>query len=189
MATGDTKQAIMAAARTAVQMRGYNALSFRDLATEVGIKSSSVHYYFPTKGDLGAALARQYTDEFLAYLHALPAPAADWQARVNSYVAVFRATLSRENRMCVGGILAAERPDLAPEVVAEVERFTTLLVDWLAGVLAVAKPALAPAAVRKWAQAVFAAIEGAQLVARGVNDVAVFDDTIDGYRALGLLPA
>ena len=47
----------MTAARAMVQARGYNSLSFRELAKEIGIKSASVHYYFPTKGDLGAALA------------------------------------------------------------------------------------------------------------------------------------
>ncbi len=46
-----------------VQARGYNALSFREIAKEVGIKSAGVHHHFPTKGDLGAALARQYTEK------------------------------------------------------------------------------------------------------------------------------
>lgn len=57
----DMHEALMAAAKATVQARGYNALSFRELAKEVGIKSASVHYHFPTKGDLGAALARRHT--------------------------------------------------------------------------------------------------------------------------------
>jgi TetR/AcrR family transcriptional repressor of nem operon len=28
-------------------------LNFRDLAEDVGIKSASIHYYFPTKADQG----------------------------------------------------------------------------------------------------------------------------------------
>ena len=55
MTATDTKQTILEAARRVVQSRGYNALSFRELAKEVGIKSASIHYHFPTKGDLGAA--------------------------------------------------------------------------------------------------------------------------------------
>jgi TetR/AcrR family transcriptional repressor of nem operon len=31
-------------------------------------------------------------------------------------------------------------------------------------------------------------MEGAQLVARGRGDVAVFDETIEAYRTAGLLP-
>lgn len=184
----DKKQEVMAAARLMVQARGYNALSFRDLAEAVGVKSSSIHYYFPTKGDLGAALARQYTEEFLTYLNGLVADGVAWQECIAKYADVFRQTLLRENRMCMAGILAAERPDLAPEVRAEVERFTTEIVAWIARVLAIGKPKLDAAAVKAQALAVFSAIEGAQLVARGCDDVKVFDTTLAAYRAAGLLP-
>lgn len=40
----------MASGRKMMQTRGYNGLSFRELAKEVGIKSASIHYHFPTKG-------------------------------------------------------------------------------------------------------------------------------------------
>jgi TetR/AcrR family transcriptional repressor of nem operon len=184
----DKKQEVMTAARLMVQARGYNALSFRDLAEAVGVKSSSIHYYFPTKGDLGAALAREYTDEFLAYLNGLLEQSLDWRTCVARYADVFRDTLLRENRMCMAGILSAERPDLAPEVRVEVERFTASIVDWLARVLAIGKPKMESAAVKAWALAVFSAVEGAQLVARGCDDVTVFDTTLAAYRAAGLLP-
>ena len=68
MTTTDTRETIMRAAGAMVQNRGYNALSFRELAAEVGVKSSSVHYHFPTKGDLAVALARRYTDNLVVYL-------------------------------------------------------------------------------------------------------------------------
>ena len=71
MAAGDTKERIMAAARLTVQDRGYSGLSFRELAKEVGIKSASIHHYFPTQGELGGALADRYTSDFAAYLDGL----------------------------------------------------------------------------------------------------------------------
>jgi len=184
----DKKQEVMTAARLMVQANGYNALSFRDLAEAVGVKSSSIHYYFPTKGDLAAALARQYTEEFLVYLNGLLEQGVEWKTCVAKYADVFRDTLLRENRMCMAGVLAAERPLLAPEVHVEVERFTSQIVDWLARVLAIGKPKMDGAAVKGWAMAIFSAIEGAQLVARGCNDVAVFDSTLAAYRTAGLLP-
>jgi len=184
----DKKQEVMMAARLIVQAQGYNALSFRDLAEAVGVKSSSIHYYFPTKGDLGAALARQYTEEFLAYLNGLLEQGMDWRTCVEKYAEVFRDTLLRENRMCMAGVLAAERPGLAPEVRAEVERFTEQIVGWLQRVLAIGHPKMDADAVKGRAFAVFSAIEGAQLVARGCDDVAVFDRTLAAYRHAGLLP-
>ena len=62
------KQEILKQAELKVREGGYNNFSFRELANDVGIKSASVHYYFPTKADLGAELAAQYTLGFLDLL-------------------------------------------------------------------------------------------------------------------------
>jgi len=42
--------------------------------------------------------------------------------------------------------------------------------------------------LRDHAMAIFAAIEGAQLVARGCQDIGIYDRTIRAYRATGLMP-
>src|SRR2546429_7772993 len=111
----DMREAVMAAARATVQAHGYNALSFRDLAKDVGIKSASIHYHFPTKGDLGAALARRYTEDAVAQFDALLAASSDPKACIRSYTDIFRAALVNSNRMCLCGIMAAERDDLPVE--------------------------------------------------------------------------
>jgi len=188
VALTDTKQAVMMAARSMVQSRGYNSLSYRDLGKEVGIKSSSIHYYFPSKGNLGAALTHEYTDDFLSYLNEMLAASPNWKHSINSYADVFRATLVRDNRMCLGGIMAAEHTDLDVEIRNEVERFTELLVQWLTGVLQQGNQEMDSTTLKKWAFGIFAAIEGAQLVARGCGDVAVYDHILDAYRTAGLLP-
>ena len=43
--------AIMDAAERRMRIGGFNGFSFREIAADVGVKSSSVHYHFPTKGD------------------------------------------------------------------------------------------------------------------------------------------
>ena len=47
-----------------VRHAGYSNMCFRDVAKDVGIKSASVHYHFPTKSDLGTALVERYKDHF-----------------------------------------------------------------------------------------------------------------------------
>ncbi|CAB3810893.1 hypothetical protein LMG27177_07571 [Paraburkholderia fynbosensis] len=167
-----------------VQARGYNALSFRDIAKEVGIKSAGVHHHFATKGDLGTALAREYCEEALRMLDALSKANDDDKITLDRYTQIFRAALIEDNRMCLCGIMAAEYQDLPSEVRAEVARFTRINVEWLTSMFAKGDD---PAAARK-ALSVFAAIEGAQLVARGRGDISVYDEAIRGYRASGLLP-
>lgn len=184
----DTKQRIMDAAQLTVQALGYNALSFRDLAAEVGVKSSSVHYHFPTKGDLGAALARRYTDAAEAYLDEVLASGQDGASCARQFTAAFRAALENDNRMCLCGIMNAEHEALPPEVRVEVERFTTVCVAWWTALLARDDPEATPAALQQRALAIFSAIAGAQLVARGRGDIAVFDNSVAAYRLAGLLP-
>jgi TetR/AcrR family transcriptional repressor of nem operon len=58
----ETEGKILDLAESLIRKNGYNGVSFRDLASGIGVKSSSVHYYFPTKEDLGAKVARRYTD-------------------------------------------------------------------------------------------------------------------------------
>ena len=187
--THDTKQKIMSAARLTVQDRGYGGLSFRELAKEVGIKSASIHYYFPTKGELGGALAQQYTSDFADYLDGLLAQSLDQDACIRKYTDVFRNTLLNENRMCLGGIMAAEHKELPDEVRAEVVKFSEMNVRWLAQVLSLGKGAgVAAEVIQRRALAIFAAIEGAQLVARSRDDVSVYDGIVEAYRAGGLLP-
>lgn len=185
----DTREKIMRVARKTVQAHGYNALSFRDLAAEVGIKSASVHYHFPTKGDLGAELARRYTEDGRAYLAEVIASYKDQRSCIKKYTDIFRAALVDDNRMCLCGIMAAEREHLPPEVLAEVNAFTELNIEWLSNLLALnAAEPKQKKALRRQALGIYAAVEGAQLLARGQNDVSIYDDVIDSYRAAGLIP-
>ena len=61
-------------------------------------------------------------------------------------------------------------------------------VRWLVKALSLQKQTVAKKAVQRLALAVFAAIEGVQLVARGPADVAVFDEIVESYRKAGLIP-
>jgi TetR/AcrR family transcriptional repressor of nem operon len=184
----DTRNIIMDAAQLTVQALGYNALSFRELAKEVGVKSSSVHYHFPTKGDLGAALARRYTDGAAAFMENLLASGLDPATCARRYTDAFRAALENQNRMCLCGIMNAEHEALPLEVRVEVDRFTDVNVAWWAALLARVDPAASAAALQKKAVAVFGAIAGAQLVARGHGDITLYDRSIAVYRDAGLLP-
>jgi TetR/AcrR family transcriptional repressor of nem operon len=186
--TPDTRDAILTAARSRAQSYGYNGLSFRELAKDVGIKSASIHYHFPTKGDLGAVLAQLYSAHAQADLDAVLERTDSPAARLAAYVALFRRALEDGNRMCLCGIMAAEYDDLPDAVKAEVAAFADLNVEWLTKALADADAPPGQAS-EQWARAIHAAIGGAQLAARSRNDIALFDDIVATYRASGLIPA
>ena len=74
-------------------------------------------------------------------------------------------------------------------VQAEVRAFADIHVAWLVKVLRAADASADSAAIEQRARAIFAAIGGAQVVARERADITVYDDIVAGYRASGLLPA
>lgn len=180
----DTRDEILSAAKAVAQSHGYNGLSFRELAKAVGVKSASIHYHFPTKGDLGAALARRYREDARAILGEPDDP----HASLAKYVAIFRMALERDNRMCLCGLMAAEYDDLPDAVKTEVTGFADDNVAWLSRVLSLLDPSRPSEAVNQHAFAIYAAIGGAQLTARGRGSLAIYDSIIEGYRRSGLIP-
>jgi len=186
--SSSSKEAILAAARRAAQAHGYSGLNFRDLADEVGIKAASIYYHFPSKADLGAAVARRYWEDTAAGLESMLAETADPARCLRRYPDVFRKSLETDNRMCLCSFMAAEYDDLPEAVKREVQTFTDVNVAWLSRVLSAAAVVSANESEQR-ARAIFAAIAGAQLIARSRSDISIYDALIDSYRAAGLLPA
>jgi TetR/AcrR family transcriptional regulator, transcriptional repressor for nem operon len=174
--TPQTTDSILDAAQRITQSVGYNGLSFRDIAKAVGIKSASVHYHFPAKADLGAAVARRYTDRLIDHLVKVDQRDDDAQTALSAYVAMIRATLEQDGRMCLCGMLAAETDAVPPQVRAEVRRFVDLNVAWLGTTIArSAGKSPEDPAIRHRALSAFAALEGAMLISRGLEDITVYD--------------
>jgi TetR/AcrR family transcriptional repressor of nem operon len=184
----EMREVLLSTARAAVQAHGYNALSFRELAKAVGIKSASVHYHFPTKGDLGAVLARRYTQDGAAALEDLLTRSQKPTWCMDRYIEIFRAALMNGNRMCLCGIMGAEYDDLPEAVRAEIDAFARVNIAWLERVLALAHPKRDKRALQEQAAAIYAAIEGAQLIARSRGDITAYDQAVRAYRATGLIP-
>lgn len=63
-AAPDTRKAILKRAERYLQDAGFANFSFRDLAADLGIKSASVHYHFPSKEELGIGLLQRYQEQF-----------------------------------------------------------------------------------------------------------------------------
>lgn len=166
----ETANAIMDAAELRIQKGGYGSFSFRELAADVGVKSSSVHYHFPTKENLAAAVTRRYAERCLdsvdEQIKAGGNPKKVWRD-------LFRTALVGDARMCLCGALGASAPDLPPEVVAESRTFFRQAIQRLveAGV------------PRDSATQLMATLEGAQILANTLDDVTVFDAATASFGA------
>ena len=75
-----------------------------------------------------------------------------------------------------------------PEAVKkEVQTFADVNVAWLSKVLSAAAVVNSEESEQR-ARAIFAAVAGAQLMARSRSDISLFDSLIESYRVAGLLP-
>jgi TetR/AcrR family transcriptional repressor of nem operon len=184
----NSREQILAAATRVAGAHGYGGLNFRDIAAEVGIKAASVYHHFPSKADLGAEVAKRYWEQFSAMLAARLAASGDPIVCLREYPDTFRSALQSGNRMCLCSFMAAEYDDLPDTVKKEVQTFADVNISWLAKVL-IAAGGVAKEESEERARAIYAAIAGAQLMARSRSDITIYDSVVRNYRKAGLLPS
>src|SRR3954463_15829221 len=97
----NTSEMILEAAKHSAQAHGYGGLNFRDLASVVGIKAASIYHHFPSKADLGAAVAKRYWEDTAAELDAILAQEGDPARCLRRYPEIFRRSLENGNRLCL----------------------------------------------------------------------------------------
>ncbi len=176
--SGDTAQKIIQAAEDKIRTEGYQSFSFRTIATELGIKSASVHYHFATKGDLAEAVAARYVDRFFEALEDSIRGDDSPEQQLDRYVALFRNSLVVDRKLCLCGMLGAELASLPENVVPRVRSFFSRNIEWLTALQASAAPGGDAHARQVQATALLASLEGALVVARTLDDDSAFDDVV-----------
>ncbi len=173
-------QQILNSAQRFVQARGYHGFSYADVAEEVGIRKASIHYYFPAKADLGAALVRRYREGICQSADAITQRTVGADEQLQRFAQIFRDRLRGGppgGGGCICGVLSAEWPSLPESVRVEVGAFFAENEAWLAGVMdrgradgSLQFQATAPVQ----AAAFLAGLEGALLSARAHQDVTLY---------------
>jgi TetR/AcrR family transcriptional repressor of nem operon len=175
----DIREAILNSAEARIRTGGYHACSFREIASDVGVKSASVHYYFPTKAELGAALVARYQARVLAEIGS-PEDERDLAAKLDAMRGAFRNGLARGDGMCLCGILATEMRSLPSPVAGATQHYFIACNDWL-------RRAFARAHIEqpeRKALQITALLQGAMLQAIALEDVKAFDAALEPYLDL-----
>jgi len=174
-----TAARILDVAEHLVQVRGFNAVSYADIAAELKITKAALHYHFAGKAELGEALIGRYAERFGQALAAVDADvgAVSAPAKLASYADLYLQVL-RQRRMCLCGMLAAEYPTLPAGMQDAVLQYFDDNETWLERVLEQGRAErtlefAGPA--RDTARVIVSSLEGAMLVARPYGDVARFE--------------
>ena len=181
-----TYHKLLDSAQGMIQSNGFNAFSYRDLSTLVGITTASIHYHFPTKADMGEALTRRYRESFNEVLRRIEADNRDAPTRIEQYVKQFLQTLEHGGKICLCGMLASDYQTLPENVRKEIRAFFTENEAWLEMVLQQGKTDgsfVFDSEAKDLAIAFFAMIEGAMLGARMFEDKSRLQRTVDCWRS------
>jgi len=162
---------ILDIAETLIQTQGYNAFSFRDIARTIGIKTSSIHYYFPTKAELGKAVVARHIDTLHAELvQVLENEAISYKKKINLFLnSVFSKTYASNRKMCLGGMLASDVLTLPETIQFEVRVFFNRIEKWLEQLLSQGKTKgyfHFTGTAKREAEFILALLEGSLLLAR-----------------------
>ena len=126
----DNKQKLEIAALDSVQRNGLKGMSFRTLAADVGIKSSSVHYHFPEKSDLAETLIKRYSDQMSTELANISSQKWGLKKKINAFIGIFESVLD-EDKMCLCGMMAAELEELDDNNRKLVQTYFDAIESWL----------------------------------------------------------
>ena len=182
----DTRERILDIAQNLLETRGYNAFSYQDIADELGIKKASLHYHFTTKAALGAALASRHATRTRTYLTEVDAAKLDPWQKLDAFFRPFLKLASTCERMCAGGVIAAEFPTLDIATQGHMKSFFSTMHQWLSALLEDGRNSGAftfsgPAKVK--ANVMIAALEGMILLARVRQDAGFIKPMIQDLKA------
>ena len=170
-----TAEKLMDLAELRMREAGYHGFSFRELASEIGITSASVHHHFPTKAEMVVAVMQRYKGKFAELV--APQPGETAEDAIASYRDAIRDGWLAQRGMCLSGVLGAEASGLPSELLGQVEIFFREAIDGLAARIG------GPDAEER-AFSILATLEGGLILARVYDDISAFDRATSG-----LLPA
>ena len=118
-----TYERIIEVAQELIQTRGYNAISFNDIAVLVGIKKPSIVHHFPSKAVLGEAVVTRYHQRFANALQEFAnAPDKTAMDAFEFYCSPY-LDFGDADKVCLCGALAGEFKALPDNVQLGVRRF------------------------------------------------------------------
>lgn len=128
----DTKEQIIATANHLLVERGFNAFSYRHIAEKIAIKTSSIHYHFPTKSDLGIAIIRKHRE---ALEHTIEKNKDRTPLEKVGKLFKYYKTLVAEQKVCIVSAMTSDINTLDESVREELLNFGNTILNWITSIL------------------------------------------------------
>ena len=129
------KDEILEIATELVQTRGYSAFSYRDLSDRLGITKASIHHHFPSKEDLGKAVAEKYNADVRAALAEVKRKSDDPWVQLEGYVQFVLKIIKTPDRICAAGSVQSEINVVPKAMGQSMCRLVQYVIGWISEVI------------------------------------------------------
>ncbi len=127
-----TKSEIIRLGDAFIKEKGFNGFSFSDISKKLGIKNASIHYYFPTKSDLGVAIINDELDRLHNAINEVNDKDPDEQLR--KFLSIY-ISIKDQNNICIVGSLASDLSTLDEYMAAHLKILVTTILNWVTAIL------------------------------------------------------
>ncbi len=133
-----TREKIIELGENLIRLKGYNAFSYQDISSELGIKNAAVHYYFPSKENLGTSIVRTNIQRFEEMVENMHSRGFDEMQQLETFIKIYIKS-QREQKLCIVGSLGPDFNTLNDTTKSELKRITELILAWLGDLLSKGK--------------------------------------------------
>jgi TetR/AcrR family transcriptional repressor of nem operon len=171
----ETKELLLSEAERLVRKRGFDAMSFADLASAANIRKASVHYHFATKADLAAMLVSGYRKSVQSELDRLSETHITSSGKLGAFLQFYLDALDQGEAVCLCVAMSASKDSFDKTTLGELEAFQDMAINWLSDIFDKNDGSILNVQnASQEAAALFALVEGAQLIARAHSDTQKF---------------
>ena len=171
-----------------VMQRGFNAVSYGDLAKELGIRTASIHYHFPTKAELGATVLTRYRDSFKnAWKDIDPDDPESYVRAYESFMAPIRPVRDMDGVSCLFGVLGATQKTLCTNIQGILSEFFVEQEVWLVNVFKGGRDKDVfhfQGSATSFAKLYASALQGAMLIKKSTNNPKHFDAVVEQLESM-----
>lgn len=164
----DTAHRVLDVAEYYTQTRGFNAFSYKDIQNEVGVKTSSIHYYFPTKQDLAFNMIERYMERFQGLLKNIAQTNKSGLKQLRTLASIY-VDIVKQGKFCICGMIASEISTMPDFVNRKLNDFFYMTEKWVADAIEFGKEQgdfKSSVNAKSAASHFLAMLEGGMLIAR-----------------------
>ena len=161
--------------------RGFDGFSYADIASEAGIRKASIHYHFPTKQDLGAAVLERYNKRLQRQLSDIARASRTGGQALTAVIDLYRPQAVSAARLCLCVALTGDSHSISEPMQQALHRSNEQVVHAIEEMLLAGRRDRSISVggdPHQEACSILATLQGAQMMARAANDPTMFDQAI-----------